>query len=306
MRDQIRDLREVGLRSWPVSSAAVEAVHVKKWVAVPGFPRFPVRTKAVQQHNVLRYVIVFALWPLASGCITLDRPRSPQTIADAAPGMALQELEQHFGRATHEFTVNHDEDTYICVSYAFGSPTVRLYFLLRNECLVKVLEPPRFQRETVTYDDGSSYRFRKPGLTKERVATVLESGDLSESELRESVAKRQPKRKKPEFFNNLWPVDFITAPARLIGLPATLAAAERYRKRMRYYDPFKTVIGMMVGQVDDLYGSPKRVRSLNGRVLRMYGELRYPATWVGVEFVDERVTGVFSNDFFDRIWIVER
>lgn len=157
-------------------------------------------------------------------------------------------------------------------------------------------------REGKRWDEARVSQARR--VYDNRVAAVLKSKGLSHAQQVESVDRRWRLRKRPEFFNNLWPLDFIMFPARVIGLPLTMAARRHSRERDAHFDPSKIATGMNVRQVDEIYGEPTRIHDVDGRILRVYGKITYPSTWVAVQFEGRRAVGIFKNHFFQRTWIV--
>ena len=246
-------------------------------------------------------------WAALDGGATGERVApvlDPMTAAEIKRGITLEELEGFLrGCGDYEFTVEIGADVHACVGYPPSNSPSMLYFVFSNGLLRSIIEPPPFEWQSVLLGDGTRYEFRKPEFTERRVAIVLNSKDLSQAQILESVNRRRPK-KRPRFFNNVWPLDFITFPARAVGLPLTLTARQRARDRNAHFDPSKVSMSMSVHEVNEIYGKPTRIHNVDGRTLRVYGNKRYPATWVAVQFQSQRAIGVFKNHFFDRTWIV--
>src|SRR6185503_10273083 len=92
---------------------------------------------------------------LLAACNPTTRPSGPDdsSLLKISAGAKLDEVSSVLSKSyRHQFTIARDHDTFICVSYAFGKPYVRLFFLFKNDKLVKIVKPVTFEYDLVPYN----------------------------------------------------------------------------------------------------------------------------------------------------------
>src|SRR5258705_9681279 len=66
-------------------------------------------------------------------------------VANISAGERYAQIQQALaGPGTHEFTLKVDNGPLLCVSYAFGHPENRLYFVMKDDHMIKITRPPPF------------------------------------------------------------------------------------------------------------------------------------------------------------------
>lgn len=223
-------------------------------------------------------------------------------VSEIKRGISSAELELACGRFALQFQAERMGVEYSCVSYAVTRRYLTLYFLFADDRLVAITEPPAFEYETVPWRNGSRYGYRKPGYTETRIATVLAAEDLSNAAIEASVRRRSRRRKSEPL--NVLPAFLLTLPLQIVMSPITAIRRHQHRALVEHYDPLRISIGMTKDEVDAIFGEPTRISSSDVAVLRVYGRVRYPRTWTAVRFSNGRATEIYSDDFFDRSWMV--
>src|SRR5688572_21503502 len=83
-------------------------------------------------------------------------------VAELPRGVSLHHLRALLGQEPrHQFTSRVGDSEYLCVSYAFGEPHARLYFVFRDGNLAKITDPPPTPTRTVPYQ-GARLEQRLP------------------------------------------------------------------------------------------------------------------------------------------------
>ncbi len=138
---------------------------------------------------------------------------------------------------------------------------------------------------------------------------VLDARGLWGESLEQNLKRRLPKSRKGAL--DQLPL-VVLLPLAVILAPSTLAAQRHERAMAKLYDPYRVELETNYDEVAAVFGPPKHIYSLPGsKQIRVYGEQREAQVspryvsrrsrfhWVAVEFHDDSVIRVFSNDFFD-------
>jgi|GEM_PF-3656419 len=226
-------------------------------------------------------------------------------------GISLTELESIFQtKPAHEFTVRRNGETIRCVQYVLIRPAIHqsYYFVFVNDGLNLVCLLPPFEYET-QMKNGSRYSRRITERPEKRIEAVLQSKDLSDEALAESVSKAMS-YKRPKKTSGNWncaPVYFMFAPFIIALAPSTAVENLQWRHKVEEQrtklNPFKIELGMMVGEVEAMFGTPFTIGTTTDHLeVRYYGLPEFwmhSEAWVSVVFDQGKAVRVFSNDFFD-------
>lgn len=227
-------------------------------------------------------------------------------VAELPRGMSLDHLRALLGQEPrHQFTSRVGASEYLCVSYAFGEPHARLYFVFKEGKLEKIMEPPPSPTRTVPYQ-GAWGQQRLPVDPEVRVAEVMQAGDMSGQPLRASLAARLPKGGKS--FNVL-PAFGVLAPHFAATEPLRRKQYRRNEQLAKHFDARKVRLGDSREQVDSAFGPPLQTTQAGGRTVCVYGSTEplpmvsppYLFSPIDVHFESGRVVALFSNDFVNTI-----
>lgn len=256
---------------------------------------------------MVRYVAVFCTSLMLVCCRSeIVKPRS---LFDIQRGASRAEVTHSFqGTGKHQFTAIVDGDEVLCASYPVKEWYIEYYFIFHNEELTKILDPRAFD----DVDDQVPEWARdvsKPIDPEQRLLAVLEARGLWGESLEQNLERRLPKSRKGAL--DQFPL-VVLLPLAVIQAPSTLAAQRHERAMAKLYDPFKVELETNPDEVAAAVGPPKHLYSFPGsKQIRVFGEQREAQVsrryvsrrsrfhWVAVEFHDDRVIRVFSNDFFD-------
>ena len=201
---------------------------------------------------------------------------------------------------THEFTARTPTNVIRCVSYCFGKPRLKYYFVFFDGTLAKVCEPPPFEYGFVPYK-GAKLSVRKPWTPEERMLAVLRSLDLQGEAFEQSLTRRDVA--KASRSKNVLPAFFIVAPAWIATAPIRGLNRLQVESLADKFAPDRIHLGMQASEVEKRFGDPKTTDNLDdGREIRYYGSPKLgvnPLLWVSVVFEGDRVIRIFSDDFFD-------
>jgi len=223
-------------------------------------------------------------------------------VSNISAGQSYGQVQQALaGPGTHEFTLMVDNEHLLCVSYAFGHPANRFYFVMQHDRLIRLTRPPPFANRIKTDPDGARVSVLLPVNPEDRLKDVMSSDNLLGRDLKQEIyggASATP--------SNLGPA------AGLVGMvnAAGRAEVERQYKRngelKRHFDPFVIDLGMTADQVVAHYGEALQTEtSSDGSIIAVYGKREdLPEvnddlfSWLLVKYQDNRVASVYSHDFF--------
>jgi hypothetical protein len=225
-------------------------------------------------------------------------------VAELERGVSLDRVRAVLGQEPrHQFTSRVNSEEYLCVSYAFGEPYARLYFLFRDGRLEKITEPPPFAYQTAPYR-GATLEKRLPVDPHVRVAEVMQAPDLGGTRLRRALAARLPKGRES---SNVVPA--FVAERMAADEPARRKQYARNEQRATHFDGRRVRIGDSLGQVTDALGQPLQSAAAAPRSVRVYGSTEplpmvnhaYRFSPVEIHFEHDRVVAVFGNDFVNTL-----
>jgi hypothetical protein len=227
-------------------------------------------------------------------------------VAQLQRGVSLDHVRGLLGEdSRHQFTSRTGGGEYVCLSYAFGEPYARLYFLFRDGKLQSITEPPPLPFQTVPYQGGRLEK-RLPVDPEARMGEVMRAADLSGPALRASLAARLPEGRK----------SFAVLPAFRSVAPQVAANEPRRRKEFsrneqlaKSLDAGKIRLGDGRETVAAVLGAPLRTTESGERIVCGYGNTEPlpmvpPAQLfspVDVHFESGKAVAVFGNDFVNTI-----
>lgn len=264
----------------------------------------------------LAVVLILLIGFMTTGCVSRQPARQGQTVDSRAfvefkRGIPLAELESIFQiKPAHEFTVRRNGETIRCVQYVLVRPAIQqsYYFVFVNDGLNLVCLLPPFKYET-HIENGSRLSCQITGRPEERIEAVLQSKDLSDEALAESVFRaisyKRPKKTSDDW--NVVPAFIIVAPFIIACAPVTVVQNLQWRHKVEAQrtklNPFKIELGMTVGEVEAMFGTPFTVGTTTDNLeVRYYGLPEFWAhsqAWVSVVFDQGKAVRVLSDDFFD-------
>ncbi len=252
-----------------------------------------------------KLVLLLLIAANACGCRAALTNEIHATIAEVLLtlelGIPQGKLEALLGaRARPEFTALRDQMNVRCVSYYFASYRLKYFFVFTNDAMVKIIQMPRFEHELSTSERGKrpAWKSHDP---EERMEVVLQAPNLGKDGIRASMEGRY----KSDGMDNALPGALI---AGIIGQPVALAKNAVENQELRAladkFDPNRVTLGMTSSKVDELLGAPIFAeKSREALEMRYYGSARLgaqnPLLWISVVFRDDKVTRVFSDDFFN-------
>lgn len=204
------------------------------------------------------------------------------------PSSTYDDLDRIFASpGEHQFTVEHENHTYVCMAYRIGLST-GYYVVFRDDLFSLIRKRPGPFGYT---DDEGNWRSKKdaqgrnvsdyqPWDTQEKIDLVLASTGLSSAVLKSSISSRY-RTKKSIFEANLGPPFIVLG---ILGAPIFVPGIIHYAIKDRRldnlsqqfaqkYDPLKIKLGMSVAEVDALLGSAAREsKGADGSFRRLYQE----------------------------------
>jgi hypothetical protein len=205
----------------------------------------------------------------------------------------------------HQFTSRVGGAEYVCVSYAFGKPHARFYFVFKDGKLEKITEPPPFRFQSVPFRGGQLEK-TLPVDPEARVGEVMRAADLRGPALRASLAARLPRGSSS--FMALSPFTSL-APQVAASEPRRAKEFSRNEQLAKDLDAGKVSLGDSRETVDAAFGVPLRTTEAGERIVCGYGAAEplpmvppaYLFSPVDVHFESGRAVSVFGNDFVNTI-----
>jgi len=215
----------------------------------------------------------------------------------------------------HEFTINHNGNSYVLVSCLVHdggivnsvSSSTPFYLLFKDGKFEKILDKLPSNIEVYSYKNTTATRIKTWSIDDtSRIFQVLDSPSITSEEITEELKPYAGSKS----MGNL-PAVLITG---YLGKTAqtTILDYQTNQKLLEQFDGCKVKLGMLVNDVDNLFGSPKNVFLIKaGGEVRLYGndrELRMVNSsllfsWVAVVFNGNgHAVAVYSNSFFCDAW----
>jgi hypothetical protein len=255
-------------------------------------------------ESALQFLSLCVIVVIASGCRVAEasntRVPAPQMLLSMERGISQERLETLLGvPAKHEFTVSQEHTLIRCVSYYFVADD----FVLTNNALEKIIQPPRFEHELSPWELGKRAVWKSYDPL-ERMEVVRRAPDLD----RQGIQTAMEHRHKPKTVDNALPgaiiAGIIAAPVTIAQAPQRAAENQEIKLLSERFSAFRVHLEMSVTEVEQMLGSPYLSEKRDdGCEIRYYGSpklgVQNRLLWVSVSFKEEKAIQVFSNDFFD-------
>jgi len=234
----------------------------------------------------------------------------PDILLNINRGLSQKKLETVFGiPPRHEFTSLSGHMTNRCVSYYFANYYRMYYFVFTNDALEKIIVGPRFDHELSPVERNwtAVWKSRDP---YDRLKVVREAQDLSGPQIEESIENRyRPGKPDPGLTAAFIIAGVLTAPITIAEAPKRRAENREIQMLIQKFDPFRAHLGMLLSEVERMYGEPQSKETVGGASeMRYYGSTKLgtdtsfmntASLWVAIAFKEGSVVAVFSDDFFD-------
>jgi hypothetical protein len=208
-----------------------------------------------------------------------------------------------------QFRTERDRDIVTCVSSRVSTHPSRFYFILVNDKLTRIVDPPPIDIRIVMRD-GKRFGTRVVDADA-RVDLVLESEGISieeavrrAEETAEAVQAQAEPPPIPKFLWEMseWKSDAELAKERALGL-------ELFELRKKY-DPWRAQLGDTPEQTVETFGEPRTVKQLGNDVAvyafgaeydwDYWGRWAAYLPWFELKFRDGAVVAIYSGSFVVR------